>query len=374
MKVPFSYLSRQFANIKPYLAAITRLVRSGDFTLGYPVPAFEKNIRRITGARYCIGVNSGTDALILSLKAAGVGPGDEVITAANTFYATAGAIAAVGARPVFVDVNDSFLMDPALTEKAVTKKTRAIMPVHYMGLPADMRAFLDIAKRNKLIVIEDSCQALGASINGKSVGTFGLAGAFSFHPLKNLNVWGDAGAIVTNNAALAERLCKLRNHGLVHRDEIEFFGVNSRLDSLQAAVGNVLVRHFPEINRRKHVNAERYNAAFARLYPRVRLPRIDRGLVHSYHLYMLYAQRRDELLKFLIARGVEAKIHYPLPLHLQKASRVYGYKRGDFPVCEDQVRHYITLPVHQHLTNREVGFVIDSVAAFYGKGRAGACR
>jgi dTDP-3-amino-2,3,6-trideoxy-4-keto-D-glucose/dTDP-3-amino-3,4,6-trideoxy-alpha-D-glucose/dTDP-2,6-dideoxy-D-kanosamine transaminase len=365
MKVPFSYLDRQFSDLKPYFTEMEKLVKSGDFTLGYPVKEFEENIARVTNAKFAIGVNSGTDALILSLKAAGVGAGDEVITAVNTFYATAGAIVAVGAKPVFVDVDDTFLIDCLKIERAITQHTKAIIPVHYMGLPVDMAIVLEIARRHHLAVIEDACQAFGATINGQHTGTFGMTGAFSFHPLKNLNVWGDAGIIITNDKKVNDYLVLYRNHCMASRDEISFYGINSRLDSLQAVVGNVLIKTFDKIKEDKKKNAGRYNDAFAKLAPQVRLPLVKKGFTHAYHLYMLYVERRDELLNYLIAEGIEAKVHYPLPLHLQKASALFGYKAGDFPVCEDQCNHYITLPVHQHLTDGEVGFVIDRVTAFY---------
>lgn len=365
MRVPFSYLDRQFADLSPYFSEIEKLVKSGDFTLGYPVREFEETMAGLTGAKYAIGVNSGTDALILSMKALGIGAGDEVITAANTFYATAGAIAAVGATPVFVDVDDTFLIDCTKIERAITAQTKAIIPVHYMGLPVDMSTVMQIAISHGLPVVEDACQAFGATINGKHTGTFGSTGAFSFHPLKNLNVWGDAGLIVTNDQKINDYLVLYRNHCMASRDKIEFYGINSRLDSLQAVVGNVLVKTFPTIKERKRVNALRYNEAFARLAPSVRLPTVQAGFTHAYHLYMMYVSRRDELLKYLVELGIEAKVHYPIALHLQPASAKYGYSEGDFPVCEDQCKHYITLPVHQHLTDEEIAYVIESVSSFY---------
>jgi len=367
MKVPFSYLQDQFSDPEPILADIKALVQSGDFTLGYPLEEFEKNIAKLTGAKYAVGVNSGTDALFLSLKASGIGPGDEVITCANTFFATAGAIVAAGAKPVFVDVDDTFTMDPDKIEAAITGKTKAIMPVHYMGLPAQMPRISAIAKKHTLTIVEDSCQALGAAIDNQHVGTFGAAGGFSFHPLKNLNVWADSGIIITQSDAVYQQLLLLRNHGLINRDEMVQFGYNSRMDSVQAVVGNHVVRGFDDINKNKHRNAALYNKALRELSPHITLPRVADGYTHSYHLYIVLAQDRDTLLAHLQENDIEAKIHYPIPLHLQKPCRELGYKEGDFPVYEEQTSQYLTLPVHQHLHTDQIDYVIDVIAGFYKK-------
>ncbi len=366
MEVKFSYLGEQFLNLKSYFEAIEKVVKSGDFTLGKSLREFEESIAKLTNTKYAVGVGSGTDALFLSMKALGIKEGDEVITAPNTFYATVGAIVATHARPVFVDVDESFNIDASKIEKAITNKTRAIIPVHYMGLPANLSPILEIAKKYSLFVIEDACQALGASIQGKAVGSMGNVGVFSFHPLKNLNVWGDAGMIVTNDRELYEKLLLLRNHGLKGRDEIEFFAYNSRLDSIQAAIGNVLLSDFPNICERKKRNATIYNTEFEKLSQFIVKPLIRNGFIHAYHLYMLLVDRRDELLSYLHNNKIEAKIHYPIPLHLQKASQIYGYKRGDFPICEYQCKKYITLPVHQHLSEEAIYYVVSKVKKFYG--------
>jgi dTDP-4-amino-4,6-dideoxygalactose transaminase len=226
-RVPYSYLERQFAEIDPILDDIRALVRRGDYTLGGAVRDFETRFARLVGARHAIGVNSGTDALILALQAVGVGPGDEVVTAPNTFIATVGAIVAAGARPVFVDVDARHSIDPALIEAAITPRTRALLPVHLEGNPADMEAIDAIARRRGLVVVEDACQAFTAAIDGRRVGTFGRAAAFSLHPLKPLNVWGDAGMIVTDDDAITDQLRLRRNHGLRDRDTVEVWGVNS---------------------------------------------------------------------------------------------------------------------------------------------------
>jgi dTDP-4-amino-4,6-dideoxygalactose transaminase len=365
MRVPYSYLDRQFADIEPYLDDIRRLAKSGDFTLGAPVAEFERRFAELIGTRFAVGVGSGTDALLLSLKALGVGPGDEVITAANTFVATAGAITLAGAKVVFVDCDDRFVMDPDLVERAITPRTKAILPVHWGGQPADMPRLLEIAARHKLPVLEDACQSIGAAIGGKSCGALGAAAGFSLHPLKNLNVWGDGGLIATDSSELRDKLTLLRNHGMSTRDEYAFYAHNSRLDSLQAVVGNRLIDSFDWITKTRIANAAWLDKALAKLAPKVTLPRRDPGERHVYHLYQFLAQDRDRLLAHLQERGIEAKVHYPVPLHLQSASRSLGYKPGDFPEAEAQARTTITLPVHQHLTAEELSYMASCIEEFY---------
>ena len=364
--VPFSYLDRQFANLDDYLADIRELVLTGDFTLGKPVTEFEQRFAKMIGLPYAIGVNSGTDALILPMKLMGIGPGDEVITSPNTFIATVGAIAMTGATPVFTDSNEQFVMDPHLIEAAITPRTKAIMPVHYTGAMADMPRIAAIAKKHNLMIFEDACQSIKAAMDGKPAGSWGLTAGYSLHPLKNLNVWGDAGVIVTTSKDLYDRLRLYRNHGLVGRDEVAFFGHNSRLDSLQAVVGNRLIEQTDFITDGKRAHAKRYDEAFADMAPLIRVPYRDPRVHHVFHLYMLRVQQRDELLKYLNDRGVEAKVHYPVPVHLQPAAAHLGYKAGDFPVTEEDSRVCITLPAHQHLTADEVSYAIDTVRAFYG--------
>ena len=366
MRVKYSYLEEQFAEPGPILEAIGRLVRSADYTLGRPVEQFEEKFAAAIGTRYAVGVNSGTDALFLSLKAAGVKGGDEVITAPNTFIATVGAIVAAGARPVFVDVlEDDYTLNPDLIEPAITPRTSAIMPVHYAGHPAEMSKVLAVADRRGLAVIEDACQAIGAQIDGRRVGTFGLSAGFSLHPLKNLNVWGDGGIVVTDSEKIRDKLVLLRNHGLADRDTVTCFGYNSRLDSLQAVVGLHLIGELEAITEARIRWAGRYDQALADLPDRITIPPRRPGRRYVYHLYMLIVKDRDALLKALIDAGIEAKIHYPIPLHLQEAAKDLGYKEGDLPVAEAQAGSVITLPVHQHLTAEQVEYVIETIRAFY---------
>lgn len=365
LKVRYSYLSRQFAEIDPILEGIRELVKSGDFTLGKPVVEFEQKFAALLGARHAVGVGSGTDALFLLLKAVGVGPGDEVITAANTFVATAGAIETAGAKIVFVDCDEKSVIDVRKIEAAITKKTKAILPVHWAGQPADMPKILAIAKKHGLTVVEDACQAIDAAVDGKRCGTFGIGGGFSLHPLKNLNVWGDGGVIITDDEKLRDRLRLLRNHGMSDRDSYAFFAYNSRLDSLQAVVGNHLIKDTKWITDTRIKNAERLDAALGRLKGKVVLSPRSKNERHVYHLYQFFVEDRDALLAYLRERGVDAKVHYPVPLHLQPAAKPLGYKKGDFPIAEAQAARTLTLPVHQHLTDEELAHMTRCVEDFY---------
>lgn len=365
MHVRYSYLPQQFADIKGLLAEIEALVQSGDFTLGKPLAQFEASFAALLGARHAVGVGSGTDALKLPLRAMGIGPGDEVITAANTFIATVGAIAEVGATPVFVDCDDTFCMDVSRLEAAITPKTKAIMPVHYTGYMTDMPRLLEVAKGHDLPVVEDACQAILADIGGKRAGTWGITGGFSLHPLKNLNVWGDGGVIVTDDDAMAAQLRLLRNHGMINRDEIGILGYNSRLDTLQAVVGNWLIPHTEAIAQARIDNATYYDAALSEI-PQIRIPPRGAGMRRVYHLYIVFAERRDELLAHCLARGIEAKVHYPIPVYRQKALAHLGHARGDFPVSDRHTECVITFPCDQHLSRAEQDHVIATVREFYG--------
>ena len=365
MKVKYSYLEEQFRNHQEIFKGISELIETGDYTLGGPLREFEEKFASLIGTEYAIGVNSGTDALFLSLKALGIEPGDEVITAPNTFIATVGAIVAAGARPVFVDVREDYTIDPELIEEAITSRTKALMPVHYAGHPADMPKIMAIAERHGLPVVEDACQAITAAIDNRHVGTFGMTGGFSLHPLKNLNVWGDGGVIVTDSKELRDRLILLRNHGLKNRDEVQIFGYNSRLDTLQAVVGNYLIKDMEEITRTRIKWAVKLDSALADLKAYITIPERKSNRRYVFHLYMLMVKDRDELLDYLIEKGIEAKIHYPIPLHLQEAIRGLGYKEGDFPVAEAQAKSVITLPVHQHLTEEQIDYMIECIHDFY---------
>jgi len=367
-KVRYSYLADQFANPDDIIEDIRRFVPTGDFTLGKPVAEFERRFADIVGARHAIGVNSGTDALKLSLKAAGVGFGDEVITAANTFIATVGAIAELGAKPVFVDCDDTFCMDVGQIESAITAKTKALLPVHLAGYMTDMPKLMPIAEKHGLPVVEDGCQAILAEIDGKRSGTWGLAAGFSLHPLKNLNVWADGGIIVTDDDGVADHLRLLRNHGLKNRDEVVLMGHNTRLDSIQAIVANRLVGNLHPITDKRIANAEYMDALLGRI-PEVRIPPRPAGMKRVYHLYIVFAEDRDALYAHCLENGIEAKVHYPIPLYRQQGLKPYGYKPGDFPIADRHAREMITFPADQYLGPEHGDYVYETVKSFYSSRR-----
>ena len=365
MQVKYSYLDQQFAEVEAYFQDLRVLVASGEFTLGPFVEAFEKKFASYIGVKHAIGTNTGTGALILSLKAVGVQPGSEVITVANTFIATVGAIVAAGARPVFVDCDERYQIDVTKIEAAISPKTAAILPVHWAGCPPDMDKVLEIANRYGIPVVEDACPAVGAKINGRFAGTFGKVNAFSMHPLKPLNVWGDGGIIVTNDNKAAEFLRLYRNHGLVDRDHVEIWGVNDRLQPFQAVVGSRVLDTVEILVEARIRNARLLDEGLKGLESYIRPPRRPAGYREVYQLYLVTATRRDELVKFLVSRGVEAKVHYPIPIHLQNAARDLGYASGDFPVCERQAKEVLTLPAHQHITPEQIEYTISAIREFF---------
>ena len=367
MHVRYSYLRQQFSDCEDLWQQLRAFVPTGDFTLGKPLGEFERRFADLIGTKHAIGVNSGTDAIKLSLKASGVGHGDEVITCANTFVATVGAIVEIGATPIFVDCDDTFCMDVGQVEKKITARTKAIVPVHFTGYMTDMRKLMPVAERHNLAVVEDACQSILGAIDGRNAGTWGQAGAFSLHPLKNLNVWSDGGVIVTSDDALAEKLRLLRNHGLADRDTVTVFGYNSRLDTIQAVVGNWLIPKTHEIAHLRIANAQKYDRAFASI-KQIRVPVRPADMRIVFHLYIVFAERRDALLKHCVDRGIEAKVHYPVPIYRQPALAAYGYKEGDFPVSDRHTYEIITFPCDQHLSPDEIDYVIDTVRAFYEKG------
>lgn len=366
MQVKYAYLEQQFADVDEYFADLRRLVASGEFTLGPFVEEFEQKFARTIGVKHAIGTNTGTDALILALKAVGVKPGDEVITVANTFVATVGAIVATGAKPVFVDCDDRYQLDVQRLPSAITRRTRAILPVHWAGCPADIEGVLGVARQHDVPVVEDACPAVGAKVNGRCVGTFGKVSAFSMHPLKPLNVWGDGGIVVTNDDKAAAWLRLYRNHGLRDRDHIEFWGVNNRLQPVQAVVACRQLDKIEGIIEARIRNARRLDEGLAHLKNHVQVPRRPTGYREVYQLYLVSVARRDALLAYLNEHGVEAKVHYPIPLHLQRAAKELGYSVGAFPVCERQAHEIVTLPAHQHLTMEHMDYVVETMRAFYG--------
>lgn len=365
MRVKYAYLDQQFAEVDEYVNDLRRLVASCEFTLGPFVKEFEQKFARYIGVKHAIGTNTGTGALILSLLAVGVKPGDEVITVPNTFVATVGAIIAAGAKPVFVDCDERYQIDVSKIEAIITPRTRAIIPVHWAGCPADIEAVLEIANDHGLAVVEDACPAVGAQVHGRFVGTFGQVNAFSMHPLKPLNVWGDGGIIVTDDDETAIFLRLYRNHGLRDRDHVEIWGVNNRLQPVQAVVASRQLDEVERINATRIRNARQLDAGLSDLEKFVHVPRRPPGYREVYQLYIVSVTRRDELLAYLGSKGIECKIHYPIPLHLQKAATGLGYKRGDFPVCERQADEIITIPAHQYVTGAQIDYIINSIYSFY---------
>ncbi len=365
MRVPYVDLAAQHAALKDeLLAAMAAVLEHGQFILGDEVSRFENRFADVCGARFAIGVGSGTDALILALRALGVGPGDEVITAPNSFVASAGSIAAVGARPVFVDVREDCNLDPSELERAVTRRTRAIMPVHLSGRPADMDAINAVAKRHHLYVVEDCAQAVAAEYRGRRAGTLGTVGCFSLHPLKTLNACGDAGVITVDDEQLCERLREMRNHGLRGRDECIRFSGNSRLDSMQAAILLVKLKHLERWTSARRANADAYRRALAGV-SEIQVPEERSYEKAVYHTFVIQADQRDALKSYLAECGVETAIHYPIPIHLQPAAAELGYARGSFPVTERLAGRILSLPVYPELGHERLEFTARTIAEFY---------
>ena len=364
MKVRYSYLPQQFGNCPDLWKNLKKFVKTGDFTLGKPLQKFEKKFANLIGTKYAVGVNSGTDAIKLSLKVIGIKYGDEIITAANTFVATVGAICELGAKPIFVDCDDSFCMDVKQIEKKITKKTKAIVAVHFTGYMTNMPKLNKISKKYKIPLVEDACQSILASINKKNSGTWSDFGAFSLHPLKNINVWSDGGIIVTSNKKFYQHLKLLRNHGLVDRDNVKICGYNSRLDTLQAVVGNWLISDAKKIANQRIKNAKFFDNELSKIKEISIPPRIKNYKI-VYHLYIIFAEKRDELLKYCKKKGIEAKIHYPIPMYRQEAMKFLKHKKGDFPVTDRHAESIISFPCDQHLSKKEMNYIVESVKKFY---------
>ena len=364
MKVRYSYLKQQFENCDDLWQQLKSFVATGDFTLGKPLEEFEKKFAKLIGSKFAIGVNSGTDAIKLSLRAIGIKSGDEIITAANTFVATVGAITEIGAKPIFVDCDDTFCMDISKIEKQINKKTRAIVPVHFSGYMTNMEKLMPLAKKYNIPIIEDACQSILGAINEKKAGTWGLTGAFSLHPLKNINVWSDGGVIVTNDEKLTNKLRLLRNHGLMDRDTVKILGYNSRLDTIQAIVGNWLIPKAHEIAEQRIKNANYYDKSLGKI-KQIKIPPRVKNFKIVYHLYIVFAENRDKLLEYCISKGVEAKVHYPTPIYRQEALGFLNHKEGDYPVTDRHAKSIISFPCDQHLSKNEMNYVIECVKEFY---------
>ncbi|MBQ4123362.1 DegT/DnrJ/EryC1/StrS family aminotransferase [bacterium] len=360
--IPILDSKRQYAQIgKEIEKEVLEVLASGSYILGKHNKALQEEFANFVGSKFSLGLNSGTDALHLALRALNIGRGDEVITTAFTFVATASAIGLAGATPVFVEINEeTFNIDPEKIEAAITPKTKAIIPVHLYGQPAEMDKIMEIAKRHNLRVIEDCCQAIGAQYKGQQVGTFGDFGCFSFYPTKNLGGMGDGGMITCNDETLFNRIVALRNHGGAIRYYHDELGVNSRLDEIQAAIIRVKLNYIKEWNEKRRANAYRYNEMFAK-YPEIQTPKEIDDSYCVYHQYTIKIENRDEVHKLLLEKGIGAMIYYPVPLHLQKLHKELGYKVGDLPKTEKDTTLVMSLPMFPELTVEEQQTVVNTV-------------
>ncbi|MEK0194202.1 DegT/DnrJ/EryC1/StrS family aminotransferase [Microcoleus anatoxicus] len=365
-RIPYVDLAQQHALIKSeILAAISEVLDSGQFILGEQVSEFERQFAEMCGVRYAVGVNSGTDALIFALKALGIRSGDEVITAPNSFIASATCIRVLGAKPVFVDVRDDYNIDPDKIAAAITSKTKAILPVHLTGRPCDMEPILELAKEKGLYVVEDAAQAVLAEYKGRRVGSFGTIAGFSLHPLKTLNACGDGGVLTTNDPELYDKLKIMRNIGLRTRDDCVMWSHNSRLDTMQAAILLVKLRYLEAWTQQRRQNACYYQARLAGI-EQVKLPLEKEHEKCAYHTFVIQAERREELRQFLGERGIGTSVHYPVPIHFSTVGKELGYGEDSFPVTERQANLILSLPVNQGLTEDQLERVCDSIQAFYG--------
>lgn len=357
MKVPFVDLHAQYKSIAPEInAAIQGVIDRGDFILGEEVRLFEEDFARFIGTGNAVGVGSGLSALELAFRAYAFGPGDEVITAANTFIATVLAILAVGARPILVDMDPAtYNIDSTAIEAAITSRTRAIVPVHLYGQPAEIKPIMALAGKHNLVVIEDAAQAHGAMYAGRRVGSWGHAAAFSFYPGKNLGAYGDGGMVVTGDSAIAEKIRQLRNYGQRVKYEHTSVGTNSRLDTLQAAILRVKLRYLDQWNAARRAHAAAYNALLTEAHCHVPVTAADR--THIFHVYVTQLANRKGAQELLTSRGIATGIHYPIPIHLQEACASLGYRQGDFPATEHAASRILSLPMFAELTPEQREYV-----------------
>ena len=362
--VPFVDLGVQYRAISAEIDdAISKVIQDADFILGREVRLFEEEFAEFCDSSYAVGVDSGTSALELALRAFDIGPGDEVITAANSFIASALGISHAGAKPVLVDVDPfTYTLDVKALERAITRRTKAIIPVHLYGHPAHMGPIRQLADRHGLVVIEDACQAHGASYKGKRVGSLGHSAAFSFYPGKNLGAYGDGGMVVTKDRKIADRLEMLRNYGQKEKYKHLFRGYNRRLDTMQAAILRVKLKYLEKWNAARRWNAKLYQKHLEG--SGVVVPGEAGGAESVWHLYVIRTERRDALKEHLVIKGINASIHYPIPIHLQPAYQDLGYKRGDFPVTEAYADRILSLPMYPELSDRQVEFISQTVCEF----------
>jgi dTDP-4-amino-4,6-dideoxygalactose transaminase len=386
MNVPFLDLKTQFREIEREVVPMVKEAMANAAFIGGPqVSGFETEFAAFCDSKYCVGVNSGTDALRFALLAAGVGPGDEVITVPHTFIATTEAISQVGAKPVFVDIDPkTYNMDPDKLEdylntrlagsvsgpepqaSSLKPRPKAVIPVHIYGQPADMDPILELAGSKNLVVIEDACQAHGAFYKGKKAGSMGLAGCFSFYPGKNLGAYGEGGAVVTQESGIADKIRMVRDHGQAQKYYHDLEGYNGRLDAIQAGVLRIKLRRLEGWNEARRQNAKYYDELLSEI-PGVTIPMQENGAVSVYHLYVILVDNRDDLQEFLSDKGIGTGLHYPLPLHVQKAYAHLGYKEGDFPVTESVASRLLSLPMFPELTKAQIEYVANAIKEFLDK-------
>ena len=366
MKVPYFDLPAQIRALRPELdAAIAHTLDACSFCLGPDVTAFERDFAAFIGVPHCLGFNSGTSALHIAMRLLNIGPGDEVITTPYTFVATSWAISYVGARPVYVDIEEQTMnLDPHQVAGAITPRTKAVMPVHLYGHPFDADPLLAICRQHQLVLVEDAAQAHGARYRGKNAGTFGAMAAFSFYPGKNLGACGEGGALVTTREDLATRARSLREHGSSVRYYHDEVGYNYRMEGIQGATLGVKLKHLPAWNQRRRALAHRYHTLLQDTP--LRLPREANHAESAYHLYVVRHPARDQLREYLAAQGVGTALHYPLPLHLQKCYAHLGYRAGDFPVAERAARECLSLPIYPELTDEQAECVTTAIHGFQG--------
>ncbi|GAB6192894.1 DegT/DnrJ/EryC1/StrS family aminotransferase [Desulfocastanea catecholica] len=362
LPIPFLNIKAQYETIKDEIAtALQEVIDNTSFAGGPQVKRFEDNFARFCQCEHAIGVGSGTDALWMALIGLGIGKGDEVITSPGTFIATAEAISFCGATPVFVDIDErTYNIDPSLIEAAITPRTKAIIPVHLFGQPADMDPILEIAHRHNLVVIEDACQAHNAEYKGRRAGSLSAAGCFSFYPGKNLGAYGEAGAVVTNNQELADKLRMFRDHGQRKKYYHSIIGWNTRMDGFQGAVLDVKLPHLPAWTDARRKNAKLYNQLLKNV-TQITLPFEADYAQHVYHIYAIRAQNRDKLINKLAEQGITCGIHYPVPLHLQEAYQFLGYTEGDFPIAEKCAQEFVSLPMFAELEEESIRYIAKKI-------------
>lgn len=363
MFIPYVNLEKQWKEERNFLLPIIdKVLNSGQYVGGDQIDKFENNICKKFKSKYCVALNSGTDALTLALYVLGIKKGDEVITTPNSFIASTAVIVHLGAKPVFVDVKKDQNIDTEKIESAITKKTKVIMPVHLTGRMCEMDKILKIAKKNNLLIVEDAAQSIGSKYKNIFSGNYGNIGCFSTHPLKNLNATGDGGFIVTSNKSLFQKIQSLRSHGIANRNKVKHFGYVSRMDNLQAAILNFRLKKLNKIISLRRLNAEKYIKNINN--PKIFINKENLNTFNTFHTFVIQTKFRKKLIKHLEENKIGTAIHYPVPIHLQPASKFLGYKKGDFPIVEQQAKQILTLPINQYLKKDEVEKIINVINKF----------